>query len=144
MFRAELNTSLFFALGYTLCQPVMVWTSHVFGKYAFPFVTLTDWTRFEITEFGLGSIVGSFLFHSRRWPEKTWRRTWAEATIPAVAQVASLDARILPTSNIFAWTLLALVSGAAAGCLLASVVRGVVWLVHLGAPKPAARRVESD
>ena len=127
---SSLNASLSGAIGYVVWQPVLLALMHLASDMPIGFSSVAMWTRFELSEFGLGSLAGAIFFYSRRWRLRSWQRDWAECAVPGFAFAAAANARHLLAMPADLWVATALLCGTVTAALFACVTQGIRRLVR--------------
>jgi hypothetical protein len=122
---SPVNTSVCVAIVYVVTQPLMLPLVYMSADAPLGFTSIAMWLRFELTELCLGCLVGTIVYHSRRWRRRSWARDWAESAISTFALGAATTARELPRMSTDRWIALVLLSGALLGALFALTKRGL-------------------
>ena len=140
--QSPLHASAFGAVAYTVWQPLLLLMR--LGSHApLGLTSLALWTRFELTEWALGSFVGTIFFYCQRWRPRSWHRDWAQAALPSFALSAAISAKTLPIMSEPRWVASVLLAGAVAGAVFASITRGVRRLTGMRRSNPEDDALDS-
>ncbi len=140
--QSPLHASVFGAVAYIIWQPVLLPLMHLGSGTPLGFTSIAMWTRFELTELALGSLVGSVLFYSHHWRPRSWHRDWAQWAVPSFALSAATLAHALPVTWAPRWIATVLLAGSLTGALFASITQGVRRLA--GVPPASPDDVATD